>query len=75
MNNSLDKAKKGELVKVIRLPGGDLKIQLIRLGIIEGDTVIISERLPGGTIVLKKNRQEIAMGFELAKKIKIIVQN
>ncbi len=71
---TLDKAKKGSKVIIINLPSGNLKAQFIRLGISEGDSVICSERLPGGTIVIKKNRQEIAVGYDLAKKIKIILQ-
>lgn len=74
MNSTLDKIKKNNFVKVAKLPGGEFKIQLIRLGIMEGDKIKISERLPGGTIVLRKNRQEIAIGYELAKKIKVTVE-
>ncbi len=75
MNNvTLDKAKKGKPVKVVKLPDGNIKSQLIRFGIVEGDTLKCIERLPGGTVVVQKNRQEIALGFDLAKKIKVIVQ-
>ncbi|MEW6702269.1 MAG: ferrous iron transport protein A [Bacteroidota bacterium] len=73
-NSTLDKAKKGMPVTVVKLPAGDIKSQLIRLGISEGDTLRCTLRLPGGTIVVQKNRQEIALGFELAKKIKVILQ-
>ena len=68
---TLDKAKKGLSLTVIKLPTGEIKSRLIRLGIGEGDLLKCIERLPGGTIVVQKNRQEIAIGFELAKKIKI----
>jgi len=71
---TLDKAKKGLLVTVIKLPSGEIKSRLIRLGIGEGDLLKCSERLPGGTIVVQKNRQEIAIGFDLAKKIKIALR-
>ena len=76
MNNSatLDKAKKGKPVTILKLPDGEIKVRLIRLGISEGDTVHCLERLPGGTMVIQKNRQEIAIGFDLAKKIKVILQ-
>lgn len=70
-NDTLDKSKKGILVKIITLPEGNFKSQLIRMGISEGDTLKCLQRLPGGTIVLQKNRQEIAIGFDLAKKIKV----
>jgi ferrous iron transport protein A len=72
-NSTLDKSRKGNAAKVIKLPGGQVKSQLIRLGISEGDTLKCVERLPGGTIVIRKNRQEIALGYDLAKKIHVIL--
>lgn len=72
-NSTLDKAKKGTAVTIIKLPTGNIRVQLIRLGITEGDTIKCIERLPGGTIVVQKNRQEIAVGYDLAKKIKVII--
>ncbi len=75
MNNlTLDKVKKGKFLTILSLPGNDYKIQLIRLGLSEGESVKCIERLPGGTIVIQKNRQEIAIGYELARKIEIILQ-
>lgn len=74
MDSTLDKAKKGTPVTILSLPKGELKVQLIRLGITEGETVRCLERLPGGTIILQKNRQEIAVGYDLAKNIKVILQ-
>lgn len=75
MNNiTLDKARKGNLITIVNLPGGEINAQLIRIGITEGETLLCLQRLPGGTIILQKNRQEIAVGYDLAKKIKIILQ-
>lgn len=71
-SKTLDKAEAGNRIQVIKLPSGEIKSQLIRLGIAEGDIIKCSQRLPGGTIVVQKNRQEIAIGFALAKKIKVI---
>ncbi len=68
-NITLDKVKKGSSLKIIKIPQGDSRIQLLRMGIIEGDTIICLERLPGGTVVIQKNRQEIAVGHKLAKQI------
>jgi len=67
--NTLDKVKKGHYVTIVNLPTGDVKIQFIRIGICEGDKLLCLERLPGGTIVLQKNRQEIAIGHSLARQI------
>ena len=73
-DSTLNNTKKGNTVVVLNLPQGELKSQFIRLGITEGSLVKVYERLPGGTVVLQKNRQEIAVGSELAKKIKVVVQ-
>ena len=74
INSTLDKSRKGNSVKIIKLPSGEVKSRLIRLGISEGDTLKCVEHLPGGTIVIKKNRQEIALGYDLAKKILVVLQ-
>jgi len=68
---TLDKIKKGTYFTIEKLPSGVVKVQLIRLGLSEGDTILCLERLPGGTIIVQKNRQEIAIGFELAKLISV----
>jgi len=67
---TLDKALKGRFLRIESLPKGLSRIQLIRFGITEGDIVMCIERLPGGTVVIRKNRQEIAIGFDIASNIK-----
>lgn len=67
--HTLDKVRKGNFFTILKLPSGLFKIQLIRIGISEGDKVFCLERLPGGTIIIQKNRQEIAIGYDLAKEI------
>ncbi len=42
---------------------------MIRLGLVQGHLVKCLERLPGGTIVVQNNRQELALGVSLAKGI------
>ena len=71
---TLDKAKKGSFVTIRKLPEDEIRFQLLRMGISEGDRVFCLERLPGGTIILQKKRQEIAIGSELAKTITISIQ-
>ena len=63
----LHKASKGSHVVIIDIPDGKSKDQLIRLGILKGELVKCLETLPGGTMVIEKNRQEIAIGVSLAK--------
>ncbi len=72
---SLSKLKRGEAMRVHSLPRGILRAQLIRLGLSEGALVVCYERLPGGTVVLKKNRQLIAIGHALAKEVLVVFPN
>lgn len=71
----LHQVPKGSLVVIIDIPDGKNKDQLIRLGILKGEFVKCLERLPGGTMVIEKNRQEIAIGVTLAKTILVTYAN
>jgi Fe2+ transport system protein FeoA len=66
-------ARAGQWLKIHTLPQGILRAQFIRFGIHEGERVLCIERLPGGTIVIQKNRQEITIGHTLAKQIYVVV--
>jgi Fe2+ transport system protein FeoA len=63
----------GGWIKIISLPPGDVRAQFIRLGIGEGERILVLERLPGGTIVLQKHRQQIAIGHQLSRQIVVAV--
>jgi Fe2+ transport system protein FeoA len=65
----LSSARKGNRLLIIDIPEERGRTQLIRLGIMKGEAVQCIERLPGGTVVVEKNRQEIAIGASLAKTI------
>lgn len=65
----LSLASKGSVLLVLEVPDGRSRAQLIRLGILKGEIVRCIERLPGGTVVIQKNRQEIAIGVSLARSI------
>jgi Fe2+ transport system protein FeoA len=65
----LSLTRKGSKLRIMSIPEGRGRTQLIRLGIMKGEVVQCIERLPGGTIVIEKNRQEIAIGASLAKTI------
>jgi len=62
----LSSVPKGGRLRIVDIPQGRARTQLIRLGIMKGEVVRCLERLPGGTIVIEKNRQEIAIGASLA---------
>lgn len=75
MKTTLDKVTKGQKFIIDQLPDDDYKLQLIRFGIAEGEKVTCLDKILGGTIILKKNRLEIALGSELAKRIKVTMLN
>jgi Fe2+ transport system protein FeoA len=70
---SLVSVKAGCSVRILSVPDGTVRAQFIRLGISEGERVKCLERLPGGTIVLQKNRQQIALGHKLARQVVVLL--
>lgn len=69
---SLLDARRGMRGMILSLPHGDeLRSQCIRIGLTVGAHFECMERLPGGTVVLATNRQEIALGRALAAEIGI----
>jgi len=65
----LHQVKRGSRLIISEIPDGRAKAQLIRLGVVKGEFIRCLERLPGGTIVIQKHRQEIAIGVTLARSI------
>jgi Fe2+ transport system protein FeoA len=61
----------GEKVVIKRIPENEYKSQLLRLGLYEGQTIECISKLPGGTMVLGVNRQELALGKKLTNTIVI----
>lgn len=68
---TLDKAQKGQVVKIISIDNPTIKTQAIRLGIGEGEVVTCREIIPAGPVVICKCKQEVAIGRQLARKIGI----
>ncbi len=66
---ALSKVKKGSRLVVVEVPDGRAGAQLLRLGVTKGVLIRCLERLPGGTVVIQKHRQEIAIGVGLAAHI------
>jgi Fe2+ transport system protein FeoA len=69
---TLNLLERGRWGKITAVPHGILRAQFVRLGIHEGERVKCLEHLPGGTVVIQKNRQQIALGNQLAKQIHVI---
>lgn len=68
---TLDLANKGQKIEIINIPDSNIRVQAIRLGICEGSKLLCSQKLPAGPVILQNRMQEIAIGRNLAKKIKI----
>jgi Fe2+ transport system protein FeoA len=70
---SLLESTPGQVMKIFSLPRhGTLYYQFIRLGIHEGQTVTCYAKLPGGTVVLQKNRQYVSIGHTLARQVRVV---
>ncbi|MGI9860236.1 ferrous iron transport protein A [Moorella naiadis] len=68
---TLDKVKEGQRLRILALPGAGIRAQAIRLGVAEGELVTCTNIIPGGPIIIAKNRQEIALGRGLAARINV----
>lgn len=69
---SLSTVQRGSRARIVAVPDGRTKAQLIRLGLHQGEFVKCLQRLPGGTMLVEKNRQEIAIGAVLARAIMVV---
>lgn len=70
VTRSLNQAKTGEDFFCLEIPDS-IKVELIRLGICEGNTLTCISKIPNGPVVIRKDLSEIAIGHSYAKQIKI----
>ncbi|MBM7854804.1 Fe2+ transport system protein FeoA [Desulfohalotomaculum tongense] len=63
---TLDTVKRGQSFRIVSIPDNGVRAQAIRFGIAEGEVVTCDEVIPAGPIVLRKKRQQIAVGRKLA---------
>ncbi len=68
---TLDMVRRGDSVRILTIPDPHVRVQAIRFGIGEGTDVLCSENLPAGPIVLRRGRQEIALGRGIARSISV----
>jgi len=68
---TLDKVKRGQSVTINLIQNESVRSQAIRFGIATGESVTCEEVIPAGPIVIRKNRQLIALGRHLAKEINV----
>lgn len=67
----LDKASRGQVIKITGIPNDRVRVQAIRFGLSEGVVVTCREVVPAGPVVVTRNKQEIAIGRNLAKTISV----
>jgi Fe2+ transport system protein FeoA len=68
---SLADARAGQYFTVTAVDDERARVTCLRFGMAEGACVQCVARIAGGPIVLKSGRQEIAVGRELAKRIRV----
>ena len=68
---TLDKAKKGQMMMIKSIPDSLIRAQAIRFGINEGTIVTCREIVPAGPVIVERQKQEIAIGRNLAKSITV----
>lgn len=64
-------ARKGERLEIVSIQNDDARIQALRFGLGAGAVALCVTKVPGGPIVLKSGRQEIAIGRKLADSITV----
>lgn len=66
---TLEQAKKGERLIVRDIIDPEMRMKAIRFGVMKGSEVTCTEKLPNGPVVIRKGRQELAVGRRLARGI------
>lgn len=68
---TLEKAKAGDTLQVLRITDHETATVAMRLGIAEGETLYLASKIPGGPVVIRRGAVEIALGRELCKSIEV----
>lgn len=70
---TLDRVKRGQSFEITSIPNELVRVQAIRFGIAEGEIVSCEEVVPAGPIVIRKNKQQLALGRGLARQISVVL--
>ena len=68
---TLDMVRRGDSVRILKINDPQVRVQALRFGIGEGSDVSCSENVPAGPIVVRRSRQEIAIGRGIARSISV----
>lgn len=70
---TLDQTKPGQSFTIASIEDDFARLQAIRFGICEGACAVCQSVLPGGPVVVRKGKQELALGRKLACRIRVEV--
>ncbi|MEW6723929.1 MAG: ferrous iron transport protein A [Bacillota bacterium] len=73
MTTTLARLERGQLARIMRIDDPGVRAQALRFGIGEGAEIACQERVPFGPVIIRKGRQEIAIGRNLAGRITVEV--
>jgi len=68
---TLDQTLPGQAFIITRIEDEFARLQAIRFGIAEGARAVCQTILPGGPVVVRKGKQEMALGRNLAHRIQV----
>ncbi len=68
---TLNQLLPGQKALLQELPEGLVRSQAIRLGLMPGTEIVCVHKLPRGPVIIKKNKQQIAIGEALAARINV----
>lgn len=70
---TLDKLLKGDRFSIVDVLDDEVRCQLVRFGVEPGQPLYCDYVLPGGPIIVKRGRQQIAIGRSLAERVRVEV--
>lgn len=68
---TLDQTTPGQSFIITSIDDDFARLQAIRFGIAEGARAVCQNVMPGGPVVVRKGKQEMALGRNLAHRIQV----
>ncbi len=68
---TLDEVRCGMVVRLGMIEEKDVRMQALRLGLMEGEVVTCTANVWAGAVVLERGGQEFAVGRRLAERIRV----
>ena len=72
-NVTLVEARTGDTLRVVGIPPGVVRAQLLRLGISESCELTCVLRVPTGPLVVRQGNLEVALGRKIASSVAVTV--